>query len=444
MNAPKHIRTCLTALLLFDAVPAQTPQWTQLAPATSPSPRYGHAMAGSPQGSVMLFGGHNGASFLNDTWFYNATNNTWVQATSPVSPSPRRWAGLAWHDAAARFLLFGGDTQTGASGELWQWNGLNWSQLSSGPPARSGHAMAYDRTRQRLVVFGGFQLADTWEYGLGWTQRTNVGSAGARTFASMVYDQRRGRMFLQGGLLPNGSYDNRSWEYDGNAWTLRPDIYASYGLLGISMAYDDSRSRVVMFGGHYAPGLGVANTVEHDGATFLFRQAMTPPPRRYGAPAAFIPNFGTILFGGGGENGGILGDTVAYQVTPWASYAQSGPGCGGPTITTVNQRRPWLGETIVRRVSVQGLQLGVFATGIGGPNTSLAGIGMPGCVLGTSGEVLTPFLANGSPIDFTLVIPATPSLHGFRFRDQVALLQPGVNAAGIVVGPAMTGTCSDK
>lgn len=445
MNAPLPAVSLLVCLLVgSDHLVAQNPDWNQMAPATAPSPRYGHAMAGSPTGSVMLFGGHNGTSFLNDTWFYNVQANAWVQVAPPTSPSPRRWAGLAWHEAAARFMLFGGDTQGGSNGELWQWNGLSWSQLSSGPPARSAHAMAYDRARNVMVVFGGFQLSDTWEYGLGWTQRTNVGTPGARSFSTMAYDSRRGRMFLFGGLFPNGAYDNRAWEYDGNSWVQRPDFYSSGGLLGVSMAYDESRGRIVQFGGQYTAGLSVAQTMEHDGTQWYTRPTFTPPARRYGSPAAYIPNFGTLIFGGGGENGAILGDTVRYQVTPWASYAQVATGCGGPSITTEPQRRPWLGESFVRRITVPGLQLGVFATGFSNPGANLTGIGMPGCTLGTSAEVQVPFVSNGSTLAFTLNIPVNPALHGATFHDQVALLQGGANPAGIVLSPSMTGVCRDK
>ena len=60
----------------------------------------------------------------------------------------------------------------------WLWNGTGWREAApaSRPPARVMHALAYDRRRQRVVLFsGGASLettqADTWEWdGVNWAQ----------------------------------------------------------------------------------------------------------------------------------------------------------------------------------------------------------------------------------------------------------------------------------
>ncbi len=57
---------------------------------------------------------------------------------------------------------------------------LLWTQKQDiGPRPRLGHAMAYDSTRQRIVLFGGrlvgTRFGDTWEWdGANWTQVQDI------------------------------------------------------------------------------------------------------------------------------------------------------------------------------------------------------------------------------------------------------------------------------
>ena len=106
---------CLLASLLSAAVNAQQPpSWIDVSPSTTMSPpaRNGHAMAyHEGLGEAVLFGGVSGPSFLQDTWCWNGTTRTWT----------------------------------------------NYSMPPLQPAARSGHAMAYDRTRSVIVLFGGIR-----------------------------------------------------------------------------------------------------------------------------------------------------------------------------------------------------------------------------------------------------------------------------------------------
>jgi len=63
--------------------------------------------------------------------------------------------------------------------ETWRWDGVVWSKLAGAQPTfRTNAAMAYDRARDRVVLFGGEigagvpDLADTWEFdGTTWTRK---------------------------------------------------------------------------------------------------------------------------------------------------------------------------------------------------------------------------------------------------------------------------------
>jgi cysteine-rich repeat protein len=80
---------------------------------------------------------------------------TWKHA-SFNSPSPRSGHVMAYDATRDRVVLFGGYDGTYRN-DTWEWDGSTWTLLSSqtSPPPRTGHAMAYDATRGRIVLFGG-------------------------------------------------------------------------------------------------------------------------------------------------------------------------------------------------------------------------------------------------------------------------------------------------
>ena len=121
----------------------------------------------------------------------------------------------------------------------WEWDGCTWTARSpaNNPGARVAHRMAFDSTRKKTVLFGGWDTCvnhpventygDTWEYdGSNWTQ---VASGGAgepipRIGHAMAYDTGRGVTVLFGGLRNVGCdaqelYDD-TWEWSGTQWTL--------------------------------------------------------------------------------------------------------------------------------------------------------------------------------------------------------------------------------
>ncbi len=64
-------------------------------------------------------------------------------------------------------VMFGGSAPAFAN-DTWEWDGTDWSLLTSAvsPRARRGHALVYDSARRETVLFGGRAgagfLADTW------------------------------------------------------------------------------------------------------------------------------------------------------------------------------------------------------------------------------------------------------------------------------------------
>jgi hypothetical protein len=66
---------------------------------------------------------------------------------------------MAFDALRQRIVLFGG----GGLADTWEWDGATWTQRmpTTSPPMRPSHAMAYDAVRQRVVVFDG---ATVWYF----------------------------------------------------------------------------------------------------------------------------------------------------------------------------------------------------------------------------------------------------------------------------------------
>eukprot|EP00971_Amphidinium_carterae_P116857 2314309-Amphidinium_carterae.1 len=60
-------------------------QWQQLSGSSWPTARFGHALAGLPDGDLVSFGGHGG-SLLDDVWrCLTATTMAWQQISTTTS-----------------------------------------------------------------------------------------------------------------------------------------------------------------------------------------------------------------------------------------------------------------------------------------------------------------------------------------------------------------------
>jgi hypothetical protein len=203
----------------------------------------------------VLFGGMADVSpHYADTWEWNGS--TWLQATPPVSPSPRRGHALAFDPVQGRVLLFGGAFSVlfaNYFGDTWAFDGFTWTQEqpASNPPPRSLHAMAADLQRRRIVLFGGGSnvlLGDTWEWdGTNWSQITPASSPGTRFGHALTYDVGRGRAVLFGGADAAG-VTNVTWEWDGSVWTQVATTSAPAMRQEYAMAYDGELQRLVALG----------------------------------------------------------------------------------------------------------------------------------------------------------------------------------------------------
>jgi hypothetical protein len=302
-------------------------------------------------------------------------------------------------------VMFGGIVSQGFLDETWVFDGTTWQQrLGAMPPIRASAAMAYDRVRNAVVMYGGFGgYSDTWEWnGTQWTQRLASGPTPLER-AGMAWDPHSNRVLMFGGRAgtnPSSGYRDEVFAWDGSTWTqrnfaTRPSARAFHG-----MAHNPLTDEIVVLAGANA-------------TSFNLTDAWVYPGR------------------------------VAAGAAPY------GAGCGG--LSLVATATPVLGQLATSELR-RTAPFGVAFMAIGFDRTSwgthplpfsLASFGMPGCalyhdvslILFSPCSITAPGVATHS-----IAIPAIPAVTGFEFYVQGWLPDPSANAGGLITsnGLALT------
>jgi hypothetical protein len=184
-----------------------------------------------------------------------------VVSATGSQPSPRSQAAMVYDERRQRVLLFGGVQNNTYFADTWEYTppgqGVTpgWRQLNiSGPSGRSGHAMAYNAARNKVILFGGYNgqavLGDTWEYTAagGWRSVSLAVRPYARQRAAMAYDRKRQTIFLFGGNTGT-IYPADTWTYTPTGWTRLTTATAPPGRESGGLAYDSKRDRFIVFSG---------------------------------------------------------------------------------------------------------------------------------------------------------------------------------------------------
>jgi len=337
--------------------------WSDRSPGASrPVPRAGHAMVfDTTRNRVLLVGGQDGASATavrQDAWEWDGQN--WTDRT-PASglPPARRNHAMAWDGARAEAVLFGGaGAGTTRLADTWLWNGTAWSErlVATRPDKRRSHAMAFDAGRGRVVLFGGVDdtvapygkiFGDTWEWdGTAWAQQATTGPH-ARSGHAMFYDAVRGRVVLFGGYngVPLEGFPQRDvWEWDGTAWTERtPASGGPRARFTHAMAFAPPRGDALLFGGNFSAGAMILSDLWSWGATGWSEvpsPGIQPDPRYLHALAFDSPRERLVLFGGLGYQ--RLQDTweldVASSRRPAVQFSPSLAVAGFPASRVAGMR----------------------------------------------------------------------------------------------------------
>jgi hypothetical protein len=429
------------------------PTW-QLRASGTPPDRYAAAIAyDDARARCVLFGGRSFLRGYADTWEWDG--NTWQQRLPAAAPTARWGHGMVYDRGRQRVVLIGGAGL--GTGQHWEFDGNAWHQVSTPtwPPVESGFAMCYDAARGRVVVFAAPPAAnETWEYdGTAWSERTPASSPPARGGASLAYDAMRQRSVLFGGGGPAAMLAD-TWEWDGVRWTQRFPVHSPPARSGHQMTYDPAQGRTVLFSG--TDGARLLDDVwEWDGTDWLERRPRSTPSARAAFAMASDARRGrAVVFGGATSMFSALSDTWEYTSAPAASYASFGSGCAGsagvPALGAGAGELPWSGGTFTLQLNAlppapAGVPFGI----VGASATTwgsfplplpLTAIGMTGCSLWVSFDVVVPLVNAGGRASWSLPIPGSQHLLGASVHLQGGVLDPAANPRGVTLTNAGTAT----
>ena len=277
--------------------------WTQRFPVHSP-PASGQMAFDEDRGRTVLF------TPALETWEWDGTD--WTKRSPAHSPGVDYWPAMTYDRQRQRVVLFGGvdyRVNVGSANETWEWDGVDWGirrRPMWSPRANNSYATAFDRTRGRTLLFGGWDDGvwrdasprETWEWdGALWSRRTTSASPPAGS-AVMAFDSVRGRAVLL--AWDNASPTSETWEWDGVDWTRRFPSRSPPPRDAAGMVYDSRRSRVVLFGGvWYWPWTNLADTWEWDGTDWnQVTSPLSPPARSYHSMSYDSRRGCVVAFGG--------------------------------------------------------------------------------------------------------------------------------------------------
>jgi len=271
--------------MALGTVPAsEIATWTRVsAPVPlNPGSRYLQSAAFDETRNVLvMFGGLGGtyATALQELWEWDPAAGAWTQRTLVGSkPVARAGAGMVFDSTRNKFVIFGGRANSGYDlADTWEWDpgtGAFTNRTASvGPSARSQHSMVFEKATGKVLLFGGgladstsgvtsisLAFGETWEWDAGtgaWTQLKPTSAPGARYDSALIWDSKRNRAVLFGGMQkPQADVDgipqNDVWEWDPAkaSWTLRPSKGKQpTARWGHAMAYDPGRGMAVLAGG---------------------------------------------------------------------------------------------------------------------------------------------------------------------------------------------------
>jgi hypothetical protein len=290
--------------------------WKAIPLTNQPSARLNAVMAYDPAAkNIVLFGGDDGVSYLNDTWIFNSSG--WVQLHPPVSPPVRTAAAMGFDHQMNKLVMFGGFNGRNYLGDTWVWDGVAQTWTEQNPtilPTPVTLPMLYtDPVTGHAGMVGGydgnFYQNITWQWtGTDWKFRNPVTWLWARGSAVVANDYAHGKVVIFGGLADVNPVN--TWTWDGVNWTMEnpttqpPWSYYTPG------AYDPMVGGVVMFGG----SSGLNFTWVWTGSNWIHLATTNSPPSRDSHGLAYDYNLNRLVMFGGESSGNLVDTTLEMIV----------------------------------------------------------------------------------------------------------------------------------
>ena len=235
-----------------------------------PIARSGHNMIYSPiDDEIILFGGMKDnfnveGSYLDDTWIYSYSTNTWTELLTSTQPSNRTSPGMVYDPTKERVLFFGGLSHNEYFNDTWELDldTYEWNKIETeiSPPILAEAEMVFDDFNQEIILFGGHvptgYFDETWIFNITddtWTKLNLSTHPSSRYGHRMVYSYSKEAVVLFGGHAFNTSdtVNNDMWIYNCSSRLWIEMVIDSPPPIRYwhDIAYDEVNEKIVLFGG---------------------------------------------------------------------------------------------------------------------------------------------------------------------------------------------------
>ena len=220
--------------------------WSRVA-TSGPGARHMTAGVFDPaHNQLVLFGGYSVERqvMLGDTWVLEGSR--W-RKISDSGPPGRAGHVLGFDRGLGKIILMGGaDPQGHHFSDTWSWDGSGWTRLGDGP-AITPNSQLVARPSGGMASFGGWDGTTpsrslfVWN-GTRWNSSESADGPSGRMETSIAFDPTRNRLVLFGGSDADGRKLADLWEYDGHAWSQlsqspsAPSAGSTAGFFALSVA----------------------------------------------------------------------------------------------------------------------------------------------------------------------------------------------------------------
>jgi hypothetical protein len=356
-----------------------TPNWIAVTPSgTAPVARIYSSGAYDPNSnSLIVFGGSDcSTGYFNDIWVLSNANgetgsSAWTQLTPAGTPPPARQSGSVVYDSINNVLtVYGGDAGGSPFGDVWTLSNANgtggtpaWTQLTpagTAPMARTGQTATYDKTNNRMTIFGGIvsgiTLTDAWVLtfanGMGgtpaWSLIPTQGTAPSVAYHSAVYDSKLDNLYVFAGTSSAGKLTTNDHAFAlqgangissrGFKWFLGgPPVRYSHAAF-----YDSVTNGLFVFAGAHSGTLlfndywEASNVIGSSNLTWIqLLPKGTKPSPRFGHTGLYDSTSNRLMVFGGGTSSACFNDYHVLQnantkggTMTWVSVVPTGTAPG--------------------------------------------------------------------------------------------------------------------
>ncbi len=254
----------------------QTLTWTPIKATNQPDGRLSPGMVYDPDHhQIILFGGHDTQDRIDDTWVFDLEENEWTEVAPAISPSPRSDMDITYDHENKVVILFGGYCQEYTRelcDDTWVFDPTTttWTEMQPNlsPPISYGHTMVYDPVNHWHLLWGGHMSefrdgsvaslgyrSKLWGYDVlknSWQPVEVIQSniLTARYWHQSTFDMVNGKMFVFGGNGGHGFLSD-TWKFNlvDRTWENVSTLESPSPRINPAIAYDSENDVIVIFGG---------------------------------------------------------------------------------------------------------------------------------------------------------------------------------------------------